>query len=227
MLDSVARCARARRIARRRRPTDGARAGRIPQAVARGRGGIPFRRSSVRRPLGGGVWVGPVRRPRSSGPSKGKGSIHDDAVQKLGFRGGTVAASLHMEQFPLLVHIYGRVVAMRRPVALLPRDDRPQALNARRRTDDRRPTTSASKCGWSTRIPRRLGTHRQTAPASIDFAPTSVRRCATYPDAGPGERILSGCHATLLRRCRRASRAYSTNAWPSPGRSTVHGRSGG
>jgi hypothetical protein len=59
-------------------------------------------------PLGGGVWVGPVRRPRNSAANE-KGSIHDDAVaQKLGFRGGTVAASLHMEQFPpLLLHMFG------------------------------------------------------------------------------------------------------------------------
>jgi hypothetical protein len=59
-------------------------------------------------PLGGGVWVGPVRRPRNSAANQ-KGSIHDDAIaQKLGFRGGTVAASLHMEQFPpLLLHMFG------------------------------------------------------------------------------------------------------------------------
>ena len=59
-------------------------------------------------PLGGGVWVGPVRKPRNSAANE-KGSIHDDAVaQKLGFRGGTVAASLHMEQFPpLLLHMFG------------------------------------------------------------------------------------------------------------------------
>ncbi len=59
-------------------------------------------------PLGGGVWVGPVRNPRNSAAHQ-KGSIHDDAIaQKLGFRGGTVAASLHMEQFPpLLMHMFG------------------------------------------------------------------------------------------------------------------------
>jgi hypothetical protein len=59
-------------------------------------------------PLGGGVWVGPVRKPRNSAANQ-KGSIHDDVVaQKLGFRGGTVAASLHMEQFPpLLLHMFG------------------------------------------------------------------------------------------------------------------------
>jgi len=59
-------------------------------------------------PLGGGVWAGPVREPRNSSAHQ-KGSIHDDATaQKLGFRGGTVAGSLHMEQFPpLLLHLLG------------------------------------------------------------------------------------------------------------------------
>jgi len=59
-------------------------------------------------PLGGGVWVGPVREPKNSSAHQ-RGSIHDDATaQKLGFRGGTVAGSLHMEQFPpLLTHLLG------------------------------------------------------------------------------------------------------------------------
>ena len=56
-----------------------------------------------------GVLVGPVRAPRNSAKHLGAGSIHDDATaQKLGFRGGTVAGSLHMEQFPpLLVAAFG------------------------------------------------------------------------------------------------------------------------
>jgi len=56
-----------------------------------------------------GVLVGPVRSPRNSARHLGAGSIHDDATaQKLGFRGGTVAGSLHMEQFPpLLVAAFG------------------------------------------------------------------------------------------------------------------------
>jgi len=50
-----------------------------------------------------GVWVGPLRAPRNTAAYL-KGSIHDDATaQKLGFRGGTVAGSLHMEQFPPLL----------------------------------------------------------------------------------------------------------------------------
>ena len=59
-------------------------------------------------PLGGGIWVGPVRAPHNVAAHL-KGSIHDDATaQKLGFRGGPVAASLHLEQFPpLLMHMLG------------------------------------------------------------------------------------------------------------------------
>jgi hypothetical protein len=41
--------------------------------------------------------------------SEAKGSIHDDATAtKLGFRGGTVAGSIHLDQFvPKLLEIYG------------------------------------------------------------------------------------------------------------------------
>lgn len=47
-----------------------------------------------------GVLIGPLRRPRNLAATQ-RGSIHDDATaQKLGFRGGTVAGSIHMEQFP-------------------------------------------------------------------------------------------------------------------------------
>ena len=58
----------------------------------------------------GGVLAGPVRSPRNSARHLGAGSIHDDATaQKLGFRGGTVAGSLHMEQLPpLLIAVFGR-----------------------------------------------------------------------------------------------------------------------
>ncbi len=51
---------------------------------------------------------GPFRRP-VNGSAGAKGSIHDDATaQKLGFRGGTVAGSIHMDQFPpMLVEAFG------------------------------------------------------------------------------------------------------------------------
>lgn len=48
-----------------------------------------------------GVLVGPLRRPVN--PAQ-EGSIHDDSVaKKLGFRGGTIAGSIHLEQFPPLL----------------------------------------------------------------------------------------------------------------------------
>ena len=48
------------------------------------------------------VLAGPVRRPRNLSAGVA-GSIHDDATATaLGFRGGTVAGSVHMDQFPPL-----------------------------------------------------------------------------------------------------------------------------
>ena len=55
-----------------------------------------------------GVLVGPLREPRNLAANVA-GSIHDDSqAQKLGFRGGTVAGSIHMEQFPPLLEGHGR-----------------------------------------------------------------------------------------------------------------------
>jgi len=53
-------------------------------------------------------WIGEFRSPRNSA-AEVKGSIHDDATASmLGFKGGTVAGSIHMDQFvPKLVDIYG------------------------------------------------------------------------------------------------------------------------
>jgi hypothetical protein len=54
------------------------------------------------------TWTSEFRRPRNSA-AEVKGSIHDDATaSKLGFRGGTVAGSIHMDQFvPGLLNLYG------------------------------------------------------------------------------------------------------------------------
>jgi hypothetical protein len=56
----------------------------------------------------GRIWTGDYRKPRNSA-AQAKGSIHDDATaSKLGFKGGTVAGSIHMDQFvPGLLEIYG------------------------------------------------------------------------------------------------------------------------
>lgn len=55
-----------------------------------------------------GVLIGPYRSPRNLAINQ-RGSIHDDAMaQRLGFRGGTVAGSIHMEQFPpVLLRAFG------------------------------------------------------------------------------------------------------------------------
>lgn len=55
-----------------------------------------------------GVFEGPVRAPVNPS-SRAEGSIHNDAVAtKLGFRGGTIAGSLHMDQFPpVLLEAFG------------------------------------------------------------------------------------------------------------------------
>jgi hypothetical protein len=52
--------------------------------------------------------TGPARRPRNLAANI-VGSIHDDATATaLGFRGGTVAGSIHMDQFPpLLLEAFG------------------------------------------------------------------------------------------------------------------------
>src|SRR5947209_7625494 len=56
-----------------------------------------------------GTITGPLR--RSVNQAQGiKGSIHNDAVaSKLGFRGGTVAGSIHLELFPpVLLEAFGQ-----------------------------------------------------------------------------------------------------------------------
>jgi hypothetical protein len=52
--------------------------------------------------------TGPARHPRNLS-ARAAGSIHDDATAtSLGFRGGTVAGSIHMDQFPpLLLEAFG------------------------------------------------------------------------------------------------------------------------
>ena len=51
-----------------------------------------------------GVLVGPVRHPENFSKNA-VGSIHDDdSAKALGFRGGTVAANIHFEQFPPLIN---------------------------------------------------------------------------------------------------------------------------
>ena len=55
-----------------------------------------------------GVLIGPLRTPRNL-EGRDPSSIHnDETARKLGFRGGTVAGSFHMEQFPpILLRAFG------------------------------------------------------------------------------------------------------------------------
>ena len=55
------------------------------------------------------VFIGPLRQSVNNA-SKVAGSIHDDATAtKLGFRGGTVAGSIHLELFPpILMKAFGK-----------------------------------------------------------------------------------------------------------------------
>ena len=55
-----------------------------------------------------GCYYGPLRAPANEGRGT-SGNIHsDEDAQRLGFRGGLVAGSIHMEQFaPLLVRAFG------------------------------------------------------------------------------------------------------------------------
>jgi hypothetical protein len=55
-----------------------------------------------------GFFIGPARAPQNEGRGT-TGNIHsDEDAQRLGFRGGLVAGSIHMEQFaPLLVRAFG------------------------------------------------------------------------------------------------------------------------
>ena len=54
--------------------------------------------------------TGPLWAARNWSADAGAGSIHDDATAaKLGFRGGTVAGDVHMNQFPpVLVKVFGK-----------------------------------------------------------------------------------------------------------------------
>src|SRR5688572_8211252 len=72
----------------------------------------------------GGYYVGPRRAPDNRALARALAAdpaiarrrrntatnIHNDATaQKLGFRGGTIAGSVHLDQFaPILVHAFGQ-----------------------------------------------------------------------------------------------------------------------
>jgi hypothetical protein len=70
---------------------------------------MTIEQSSARTTIEDGVISGPLRASVNNAITA-KGSIHDDeTASKLGFRGGTVAGSIHMELFPpLLLEAFGK-----------------------------------------------------------------------------------------------------------------------
>ncbi|HEV2370459.1 MAG TPA: hypothetical protein VGR90_11335 [Acidimicrobiales bacterium] len=68
-----------------------------------------FLKSEVRAPEVRGFYSPRSAEVSAAAQSQRAGSIHDDAVaQRVGFRGGTIAGSIHMDQFPpVLVDAFG------------------------------------------------------------------------------------------------------------------------
>lgn len=93
---------------------------------------------------------GPWRRPRNTSAHE-KGGIHDDdTAQALGFSGGTVAGSIHMEQFPpfLIRHLGERWL-----------EDGTLSLYFRSATTDGEPVV----CAGTVPLPSGSGQHMQVA----------------------------------------------------------------
>jgi hypothetical protein len=136
---------------------------------------------------------GPVRSPRNRSASAA-GSIHDDATATaLGFRGGTVAGSIHMDQFPpLLLEAFG-------PAWL---ESGTLSLYFRHATTDsepvqafvERPRDGASDCqvrAWMT-TPDGTLVAEGTASAGRPAAASALRSRDLRPEDPAGLRILSG-----------------------------------
>jgi len=69
-----------------------------PEAI-----GMPSATNATVTEIEPGVLAGPVRNVINPDSAAGEGSIHDkETAQRLGFRGGTVAGSYHMNLFPPL-----------------------------------------------------------------------------------------------------------------------------
>ena len=95
----------------RRSAYNSPRASRAASRAASHAGGEPMTSDTTTTDIieQDGLLAGPWRQPRNSS-AEVSGSIHDDATARpLGFRGGTVAGSIHMEQLPpLLVRAFGQ-----------------------------------------------------------------------------------------------------------------------
>ena len=139
-----------------------------------------------------GVVTGPLRQSVNQAQNM-EGSIHNDATaSKLGFRGGTVAGSIHLELFPpLLVQAFGKDWFEHGTLS----------INFRNATTDREPVRAfldvpdgAQTRAWVEREDGML-VGEGTASAGETNEPTALQ-ALDLARFEPGEpRILAGLHA--------------------------------
>ncbi len=157
--------------------------------------------------------VGPFRSPHNISRDAGAGSIHDDATaSKLGFKGGTVGGSIHMDQFaPLLISLFGEEWFERgnlslfflqptvdeEPVRCLARrePDAPQAQVAMENERGDQIAVGTASCGEAdtdTEVRRRLAKLRPSTELRILAGRKAGDEVKDIPwrVASPGERIL-------------------------------------
>jgi hypothetical protein len=157
--------------------------------------------------------VGPFRSPRNISRSAGAGSIHDDATaSRLGFKGGTVGGSIHMDQFaPLLLSLFGDAFLERGNLSLFflqPTVDlEPVRASATRAPDARQArvrmeneagdeiavgTASCGEPDTDTEVRRRLAKFRPADDLRIlaDLGVGDEIRDVPWRVEDPGERIL-------------------------------------
>jgi hypothetical protein len=137
--------------------------------------------------------TGPVREPRNRAAHV-TGSIHDDATATaLGFRGGTVAGSIHMDQFPpLLIEAFGPAWLETGTLSLYFRhattDGEPVQAFVERPPPGAR---DAQDRAWMT-TPDGTLVAEGTASAGRPAEPTALRSRDLRPEDPAGLRILAG-----------------------------------
>jgi hypothetical protein len=142
----------------------------------------------------------------------GAGSIHDDATAtRLGFRGGTVAGSIHMDQCAaLLVEEYGKALVRRRRVSLFFRNPPPTA------SVSRHPAGCPGRRTGAVWVRRDDGLEVAEGTASIGI--TAPRRCAP---ATCGRYRRRACASSRPRAGHDARQRGSGRSIPSPSSSAT------
>jgi hypothetical protein len=148
-----------------------------------------------------GYLVGPERTPRNRARSGSEGrpvranNIHDDATaQNLGFRGGTIAGSVHLDQFPpVLVAAFGERWFTEGSISLL----------FRNATVDAEPVTAMVRLpdGPSPQVGARMERHDKmlvaegTAGVGAGTEPTYLHGIDLRPSPPEELRMLAGIEA--------------------------------